>query len=96
MHTLRSIIFFFYFFDFIGRKVYFLANSFINVSYTVSLTLIWSQMIEGRHSLELLVYRLVVVFFSGKALDSIRHPLSALLLGSIKRRYRCTLLLALL
>ena len=52
MHTLRSIIFFF-----IGRKVYFLANSYI--SYTVSLTLIWSQMLEGRHSSELLIYRFV-------------------------------------
>lgn len=92
MHTLRSITLFFII---IGRKVFFLANS--NVYQAVSLTLIWSQVIEGWHSSELLVYRLVVVvFISGKALHSVRHPLGALLLESIEGRNRSTLLLALL
>lgn len=92
MHTLRYITIFF-----IGRKVYFFWQfSYVSHTYAVSLALIWSQMLEGRHSSELLIYRLVsMCVFTGKARNCVGHLLSALLLESIEG-WHCSSLLTLL
>ena len=92
MHTLRYITIFFI------RKESLIFGKFLCPSnHALSLTLIWSQMFQGRHGFELLIYRSVLlVFLSCKALHGVGHPLSALLLESIERRNRSTLLRALL